>query len=107
MRHDGWAELVEDEEHGGWLIPMMMLCHEHDADPKMRPQPITPEKREDIIVHMAAGLVGRIGIPGAPKAYVGNTSAPESRRTASKVGGTIRVRAVRERNTKSAAAGRP
>src|SRR5487761_602336 len=24
MRHDGWAELVEDEEHGGWLIPMMM-----------------------------------------------------------------------------------
>jgi hypothetical protein len=28
MRHDGWAELVNDEEHGGCLIPMMMLCHE-------------------------------------------------------------------------------
>jgi uncharacterized protein len=87
MRHDGWAELVEDEEHGGWLIPMMMLCHEHDADPKMRPQPITPEKREDIIVHMAAGLVGAYRYFQAhQKAYVGNTSAPESRRTASKVG---------------------
>lgn len=24
MRHDGWAELVNDEEHGGCLIPMMM-----------------------------------------------------------------------------------
>ena len=24
----------------------------------MRPEPITPEKREDIIAHMAAGLVG-------------------------------------------------
>jgi uncharacterized protein len=36
MRHDGWAALVNDEEHGGCLIPMMMLCHEHDEDPEMR-----------------------------------------------------------------------
>jgi hypothetical protein len=28
LRHDGWAELVNDEEHGGCLIPMMMLYHE-------------------------------------------------------------------------------
>jgi len=58
MRHDGWAELVNDEEHGGCLIPMMMLCHEHDEDPELRPKPISPEKRDDIIVHMAAGLLG-------------------------------------------------
>ena len=25
MRHDGWAQLDNDEEHGGLLIPMMML----------------------------------------------------------------------------------
>jgi hypothetical protein len=31
MRHDGWAELVNDEERGGFLIPMMMLYHEHDV----------------------------------------------------------------------------
>jgi uncharacterized protein len=36
-RHDGWAQLVNDEEHAGCLIPMMMLCHEHDEDPEMRP----------------------------------------------------------------------
>ena len=58
MRHDGWAELVNDEDCGGCLIPMMMLYHEHDEDPKMRPGPITPEKRDDIIAHIAAGLVG-------------------------------------------------
>jgi uncharacterized protein len=58
MRRDGWAELVNDDEHGGCLIPMMMLCHEHDEDPDMRPKPISPEKREGAIVHMAAGLVG-------------------------------------------------
>jgi len=37
---------------------MMALYHEHDADPAMRPEPISPEKREEIIVHMAAGLIG-------------------------------------------------
>ncbi len=37
MRHDGWAELVNDDKHGGCLIPMMMLCHEHDEDPETRP----------------------------------------------------------------------
>lgn len=58
MRHDGWAELVNDEENGGWLIPTMMLYHEHDEDAKMRPEPITPEKREKIITHMTAGLMG-------------------------------------------------
>jgi uncharacterized protein len=41
MRYDGWAELVNDEEHGGCLIPMMMLCHEHDGDPELSPQPLS------------------------------------------------------------------
>jgi len=87
MRREGWAELVNDEEHGGWLIPMMMLYHEHDEDPKMRPGPITPEKREDIITHMAAGLVGAYRyFREHQKAYAGSASAPESRRTTSKVG---------------------
>ena len=44
MRHDSWAELVNDEERGGCLIPMMMLCHEHDDDPEMRPEPISPRE---------------------------------------------------------------
>ncbi len=56
MRHDGWGDFVNDDEHGGCLIPVMMLHHEHDEDPEMRPDPITPEHREEVIVHMAAGL---------------------------------------------------
>ena len=62
MRQDGWAELVNDEEHGGCLIPMMMLCHEHDEDPEMLPKPISPEKREEVIMHMAAGLLGGVSV---------------------------------------------
>src|SRR5207247_1604554 len=57
MRHDGWAELVSDERNGGCLIPMMMLCYEHDEDPEMRPKTISPEQREAVIAHMAVGLL--------------------------------------------------
>jgi uncharacterized protein len=41
MRHDGWAETVNDEED---LIPMMMLQYEHGEEPEMRPEPIRPEQ---------------------------------------------------------------
>jgi uncharacterized protein len=87
MRHDGWAELVNDEENDGCLIPMMMLYHEQDEDPKMRPKPIAPEKREGIIAHMAAGLVGAYRyFRTHQEASTGNTFAPESGRLTSKVG---------------------
>ncbi len=87
MRHEGWAALVNDEEHGGCLIPMMMLCHEHDEDPEMRPQPISPEKREEVIVHMAAGLVAAYRyLREHRQAHIGKTFTPEPRRNARKVG---------------------
>jgi uncharacterized protein len=57
MRKAGWAELLADEEHGGCMIPVMILYHEHDPDPELRPGPISPEQREEIIVLMAAGIV--------------------------------------------------
>lgn len=57
MRKTGWAELVTDEENGGCVVPVMMLYHEHDEDPELRPGPIDREKREEIIVRMAAGIV--------------------------------------------------
>jgi uncharacterized protein len=66
---------------------MLMLYHEHDEDPKMRPEPITPEKREDIIAHMAAGLIGVYRYFRAnQKAQAGCALVPESRRMTSKVG---------------------
>jgi uncharacterized protein len=82
MRHDGWAELVNDEEHGGCLVPMMMLFHEHDEDPKMRPKPISTEQREEVIAHMAAGLLGAYQYFRSDAGI----HSPEPRRNASKVG---------------------
>jgi uncharacterized protein len=87
VRHDGWAELVNDEEHGRCLIPMKMLCHEHDPDPAMRPKPISPEKREEVIVLMAAGLLGAYRyFREHREAYSDTTFSPERRRDVSKTG---------------------
>jgi uncharacterized protein len=86
IRHDGWAQLVNDDEHGGCLIPMMMLYHEHDEDPEMRPQPIDPEKREDIIAHMAAGLLGAYRYFSGQRESDLSVHTTEARRNASKVG---------------------
>ena len=86
MRHDRWAELMDDEEHGGCLVPMMMLFHEHDKDPEMRPKPISPEKREDIKAHMAAGLVQAYRYFRAQRQVSPGTHRSEPRRSTPKVG---------------------
>ena len=86
MRHDGWAELVNDEEHGGCLIPIMMLYHEHDEDPEIRPDPISPEKREEVIVHMAAGLLGAYRYFREHRQVSASAHRSEPRRVAPKLG---------------------
>ena len=57
LRRDDWADLINSEEFGGSILPMMILYHEHDADPETRPPAISPEQREKIIIQMAAGLL--------------------------------------------------
>jgi uncharacterized protein len=57
MRSEAWAKVINDEEQCGWMLPVLMLYHEHDEDPELRPGPIGPEKRDEIIVQMAAGIV--------------------------------------------------
>jgi uncharacterized protein len=58
LRREDWAELLEDEDHGGWLVPILALAHEHDPDPSMRPyrEPMSADRREQLIVGIAAGV---------------------------------------------------
>jgi uncharacterized protein len=60
LRRTEWGALLSDEEHGGCLVPILALAHEHDPDPEMRPykEPITAEAREKLIVGAAAGVTG-------------------------------------------------
>jgi uncharacterized protein len=86
MRHDSWGELVDDEEHGGCLVPMFMLYHEHDEDPKMRPKPISPEQRGKAILHMAAGLLGAYRYFRSHRQAEAGDHRSEPRHTAPRVG---------------------
>jgi uncharacterized protein len=55
-----WGDLLVDEAHGGWIVPILALAHEHDPNPEMRPYPapISEEQREKLIVGAAAGVSG-------------------------------------------------
>ncbi len=86
MRHDGWSELINDKQHGGCLIPMMVLYHEHDQDPEMRSDPITPDKREHVIALMAAGLMNAYEYFRKEREGDLGVDAPESRRSTPKIG---------------------
>jgi uncharacterized protein len=59
LRRREWASLLDDEEHAGALVPIFVLAHEHDPDPKMRPysEPVDAEMREKLIVGAAAGVM--------------------------------------------------
>lgn len=59
LRRGAWASLVNDEDHGGSLVPIFALAHEHDPDPEMRPykNPIPAELRERLVDDAAAGVM--------------------------------------------------
>ena len=58
MRNEAWRKLFDDEEHRGPLLPILVLFHEHDPDPEMRPskEPIDAEWREKLIVGAAVAV---------------------------------------------------
>jgi uncharacterized protein len=58
LRKECWVDLLNDEEHGGSLVPIFTLAHEHHPDAAMRPykEPVSAELRETLIVGAAAGM---------------------------------------------------
>jgi uncharacterized protein len=56
LRQEDWAELFDDEEHGGLLVPILALAHEHDPDPTMRPykEPMDAQRREQLVLGISA-----------------------------------------------------
>ena len=60
FRKTDWADILNDEQHGGWLVPIFALAHENSLDEVMRPykEPVSAEMREKLIVGAAAGVMG-------------------------------------------------
>ena len=83
---EGWTQLLHDDRHGGWLIPILALVHEHDPDPAMRPGIIDEERREHMIAMMVAGLK-KIYDHFAPQRHAAaHEAAATYRRSAPKIG---------------------
>ena len=85
MRRDSWLPLMNDDDHAGVLIPIMALAYEHHPDPNMRPykEPMSPERREQLIVGAAAS------VPAIYRYFAGEpleAQKPTFRRDAAKVG---------------------
>jgi uncharacterized protein len=90
LRKDDWAELLNDEKHGGWLVPIFSLAHEHNLDEDMRPYkgPVSAEMREKLIVGAAAGVTGIYRYFEAKRSAERRSSSNTStfRRTIPKIG---------------------
>jgi uncharacterized protein len=58
MRRAVWLGLMNDEEQGGLMVPVLALAHEHDPDPQMRPykEPASAERRRQLIMGVAASV---------------------------------------------------
>jgi hypothetical protein len=57
LKHAFWLK-VDDKEHDYLLVPILVLAHEHDPDPEMRPLKcnIDVERREKLILGIATGV---------------------------------------------------
>ena len=86
MRKESWAELMTDEEHAGLMIPVLSLYHEHNKNPEMRPGPIGRERREQIIVGMAVGIVGAYRYFRLHRQHAAGGYASEPRSNTPKIG---------------------
>jgi hypothetical protein len=78
------------EEHGGSLVPIFALAHEHHVDPEMRPykEPKDQQRRGKLITGMAAGLINiyRYFAPYRRAVARGALADATYRRTTDKVG---------------------
>jgi uncharacterized protein len=55
---DAWLEILNDEDRSGPFVPIWALAYEHAEDPSLRPykEPMSVERREQLLVAMIAGV---------------------------------------------------
>jgi uncharacterized protein len=90
LRQEDWAELLDDEDHGGLLVPILALAHEHDPDPTMRPykEPMDAERREKLVLGISACVpsIYRYFLSRRRLSSRGERGAGTHRRSGAKVG---------------------
>lgn len=56
MRVDPWTEIFQDEEQGPLIAPVVILHHENDPAMALPLAELAREKRDELLVYMAAGV---------------------------------------------------
>jgi uncharacterized protein len=56
MRFEAWQSFIDDDDTAGLILPIIMLAHEDDPDPKLRTPTLTPDKREQVLISVCASL---------------------------------------------------
>ncbi len=51
-----WQPYIRDDQRAGPLIPIFMLAYENHPDAELRSPPITPKKRDELLLLVVAGL---------------------------------------------------
>jgi uncharacterized protein len=105
LRKEGWAELFDDEDHGGLLVPILALAHEHDPDPTLQPykEPMSAERREKLVLGIS------VCVPAIYNYFLSRRRCLLCDRQeriavpARRWDGTIRARAGQARSSRSAA----
>ena len=90
LRQEDWAELFDDGDHGGLLVPILALAHEHDFDPTLRPykEPMDAQRREQLVLGISTCLpsIYRYFLSRRRLSSRGGRDAGTHRRSGAKVG---------------------
>lgn len=72
------GELIDDEDYGGPMLPIMMLHHEHDPDPQMRPPADSSGKARGTVADDDRGADPYLPLLRAPPASARKPSGSSS-----------------------------
>jgi uncharacterized protein len=56
LRFEAWESFIDNDETAGLILPIIMLAHEDDPDSNLRTPTLAPDKRENVLVSIAASL---------------------------------------------------
>jgi len=57
LRREHWKRFMDDEQYSGSLVPILILAHEPDPDPKLCSRPITAEQRARLLADLATSVM--------------------------------------------------
>ena len=78
LHAEAWSALIGSDEGGAAVLPMMILAHEDDPDPLLRPPPMDAAERAAILRLMIVGVIRAHRHFASAKIAVGTDAIPSN-----------------------------